>query len=35
MSTAVQLIAEHRNIDLLLLPTGGILFERGDSVSAL
>ena len=35
MPTAVQLIAEHRNVDLLLLPTGSILFERGASVSAL
>ena len=35
MPTAVQLIAEHRNVDLLLLPTGSILFERGESVSAL
>ena len=35
MPTAVQLIAEHRNVELLLLPTGSILFERGESVSAL
>ena len=35
MPTAVQLIAEHRNVDLLLLPTGSVLFERGDSVNAL
>ena len=35
MPTAVQLIAEQRNVDLLLLPTGSILFERGETVSAL
>ena len=35
MPTAVQLIAEHRNVDLLLLPTGSVLFERGESVIAL
>ena len=35
MPTAVQLIAEHRNVDQLLLPTGNILFERGESATAL
>ncbi len=35
MPTAVQLIAEHRNVDQLLLPTGSILFERGESATAL
>lgn len=35
MPTAVQLIAEHRNVDQLLLPTGSILFERGEMANAL
>ena len=35
MPTAVQLIAEHRNVEQLLLSTGCILFQRGDSASAL
>ena len=29
MPTAVQLIAEHRNHDQLILPTGSLLFARG------
>lgn len=29
MPTAVQLIAEHRNHDELILPTGSVLFRRG------
>ena len=35
MPTAVQLIAEHRNVDQLLLPTGSILFARGETANAL
>ena len=35
MPTAVQLIAEHRNVEQVLLPTGSILFERGESATAL
>ena len=35
MPSAVQLIAEHRNVEQLLLPTGCMLFQRGDSASAL
>ena len=35
MPTAVQLIAEHRNVEQLLLPTGSVLFERGDTANAL
>ena len=29
MPTAVQLIAEHRNHDQLILPTGSVLLTRG------
>ena len=35
MPTAVQLIAEHRNVEQVLLPTGSILFERGESATSL
>ena len=35
MPTAVQLIAEHRNVEQLLLPTGSILFDRGERATAV
>ena len=35
MPSAVQRIAEHRNVEQLLLPTDCMLFQRGDSASAL
>ena len=35
MPTAVQLIAEHRNVEQLLLPPGSILFDRGERATAV
>ena len=35
MPTAVQLIAEHRNHDELILPTGSLLFSRGTLASSI
>ena len=35
MPTAVQLIAEHRNHDELILPTGSLLFSRGTFASSI
>ena len=35
MPTAVQLIAEHRNHDQLILPTGSLLFSRGTPVRSI
>ena len=35
MPTAVQLIAEHRNHEELILPTGSLLFRRGSFATSI